>query len=103
MYNNSNSFGRYIGKVSFHAFCSSVDRTFLQGSVCTDEDVAAGLFTADVTSGVLIIRGAAAERSRRLPFPVALRSYSQFVGQPPERLIFSLMINELERLSHSSR
>lgn len=47
VYNNSNGLQR------FHAFCSRlkhVDSTFFHGPVCIGEDVAARLFTADITS-----------------------------------------------------
>lgn len=72
-----------------------VDSTFLYGSVCIDEDVAASLFTANITTGVLIVRGATAERSSCLSFLLPLGSCFQFLGQPPEMVILSLMIHEL--------
>lgn len=43
------------GKVLFHAFCSRlkhVHSTFLHALVCFGEDVAARLFTADITPGI---------------------------------------------------
>lgn len=61
---------------------------------CVGEDVAARLFTADITSGTLII-GASAERSCRLSVFLSFRSCFQFLRQPSEIVILSLMIHEV--------
>ena len=58
-------------------------------------DVAASLCTADVTSDILVIGGATAERSCCLSFLLSLIPGFQFLGQPPEMLILGLMIYEL--------
>lgn len=71
-----------------------MDSTFLHGPVCIGEDVAARLFTADITSGTSII-GATAERSCRLSIFLSFTSCFQFLGQPSEIVILSLMIHEV--------
>lgn len=81
-----------MGRVPFHAVV--MDSTFLYGSVCIDGDVAASPSTADVTSGILIVRGAAAERGC-LSFLLSLRSCFQFLGLPSEMTILSLMSHEI--------
>ena len=60
-----------------------------------DEGVAASLFTTDITSGLVIVRGATAERSCCLSLLLSLRSCLQFLGQAPEMVILSSIIREL--------
>lgn len=71
-----------------------MDSTFSRGLVCIGEDVAARLFTAGITSGILIT-GATAEGSCHLSIFLFFTLCFQFLGQPSEIVILSLMIHEI--------
>lgn len=79
-----------------------MDGIFSRGTVCIGEDVAARLFTAALTSGI-IITGATAEGSCHVSIFLSFTSCFQFLGQPSEIVILSLMIHEVQRPRYSSR